>query len=73
MPKARWQTVTAGEAMLPTDRVRVVSPDVDTASVLQAMEGEDLRQMPVVEDGRLIGTISREAIIRLLTAQKLLR
>jgi len=73
VPKARWQTVTAGEAMLPTDRVRVVSPDVDTASVLQAMEGEDLRQMPVVEDGRLIGTVSREAIIRLLTAQKLLR
>lgn len=73
VPQARWQTVTAGEAMLPTDRVRVVSPDVDTASVLQAMEGEDLRQMPVVEDGRLIGTISREAIIRLLTAHKLLR
>jgi CBS domain-containing protein len=73
VPQARWQTVTAGEAMLPSDRVRVVSPDADTASVLQAMEGDDTRELPVVADGRLVGTVSREAIIGLLTAHKLLR
>ena len=50
--------------MTPTARVRVVGPEEDAASILQTMEAEDLSGLPVVEEGRLLGLVSRESLAR---------
>jgi Zn-dependent protease len=73
VPRAEWGNVTAGGAMKPSSQVRVVDPETDLATVLQTMEGEDIRHAPVVEDGRLVGLLSRDAIVRLLVAHRVLR
>ncbi len=73
VPRARWETVTVGEAMTPSSQATVVGPEVDVAAILQNMEGETLRHMPVVEGGRLVGLVSRDALMRLLVAHRVLR
>lgn len=72
VPRAEWGSVTAGGAMKPSAQVRVVDPEVDLATVLQDMEGEDIRHTPVVENGRLVGLLSKDAIIRLLVTQQVI-
>jgi Zn-dependent protease len=61
-----WSTTTVAQAMLPAERARTVAPDADLASVLQTMQGEDLRCAPVVDGGRLVGVVTGDAIVRLL-------
>jgi Zn-dependent protease/CBS domain-containing protein len=73
VPRAEWGSVTAGGAMKPSSQVRVVDPETDLATVLQTMEGEDIQHTPVVENGRLVGLLSRDAIVRLLVAHRALR
>ena len=70
LSRARWQTTPAGELMTPVALVRVVSPEEDAASILQTMEAEELSCLPVVEDGRLIGLVSRESLARLLVGHR---
>ena len=66
VPRSRWSTMTAGEAMTPAARVHVVRQDEDAASILQAMDAEEMPCLPVVEDGRLLGYVSRDAVLRLV-------
>jgi Zn-dependent protease len=66
VPRGRWPTMTAAEAMIPATQVSVISPEEDAASVLQTMDGEEMLCLPVVEDGRLLGYVSRNDILRLL-------
>jgi CBS domain-containing protein len=70
LSRAGWQTTPAGQLMTPTARVHVVGPDEDAASILQTMEAEDLSGLPVVEDGRLLGLVSRESVGRLLAGHR---
>jgi Zn-dependent protease len=65
-----WQTTSAGQLMTPTMRVRVIAPEEDAASILQTMEAEDLSGLPVVEDGRLLGFVTREGLARLLVGHR---
>lgn len=73
VPRVEWGNATAGGAMKPSSQVRVVDPETDLATVLQTMEGEDIQHTPVVENGRLVGLLSRDAIVRLLVAHRVLR
>jgi Zn-dependent protease len=66
----RWPTTKAGELMTPTSRVRIIGPEEDVASILQTMEAEDLSCLPVVEEGRLLGFVSREGVARPLVGHR---
>ena len=44
--------------------VTTVPPDAPLADALKAMLGGDFEQLPVLEDGRLIGVLSRADIVR---------
>jgi CBS domain-containing protein len=41
-----------------TRDVRTVSPDDDLEDVIRKMAGDDVRRVPVVEDGRAVGILS---------------
>ena len=41
----------------------------DAATVFQRMEEDGVWQLPVVSEGRVLGIVSREALIRLFTRQ----
>ena len=66
VPRARWLTTTAGEAMTPATQVPAVGRDEDAASILQSMDGAEMTCLPVVEDGHLVGYVSRDDLLRLV-------
>lgn len=64
--RARWPYTTVGDVMLPLDNLRTVSPDRPLSEALEMMGRDDVNQMPVVQQGRLAGIISRGHIVRVL-------
>jgi Zn-dependent protease/CBS domain-containing protein len=69
IPQSRWTELTVGEAMTPLAELRTVSPETPILEALQAMEGEDVNQMPVVLKGQLLGMITRDHLLRVLSAK----
>jgi Zn-dependent protease/CBS domain-containing protein len=71
--RARWPYTTIDEVMLPLDRLHAVSSDTLVTEALETMGREDVNQLPVVNDGRLAGIISRGHILRTLQTRAELR
>lgn len=66
VPEMVRGTTTAGEVMRPTAQFPVAMPREDAASMLQRMEQETTLHMPVVRDGRVVGVVAKEDLLRLL-------
>lgn len=64
--RARWPYTTVADVMRPLDQVRTVTPDASITDALEVMAREDLNQLPVVEDDRLAGFVSRAHVLQLL-------
>ena len=64
--RARWPYTILGDVMRPLESLRTVSPQRPVAEALEMMGREDVNQMPVVQDGRLAGIITRAHILRVL-------
>ena len=60
------QSARAGEIMLRTEQVPVAAPREDGASMLQRMEEDSIWHMPVVQEGRVIGVVGKDSLLRLL-------
>ena len=65
--------MTVEEAMTPLDKMRTVRPDDDLYSVMQQMTEEGVNQIPVVEDGQLIGMVARDNLVGFINARSELR
>ncbi len=70
VPREQWGQVPVGHAMIPLDRLHVVSPQQSLNDVLPLMAGRDVNQLPVVEDGRVVGVLSRDAIVRFMEVRR---
>ena len=61
-----WDVTQVKEIMTPVDKVKVAHPNQDALSILEQMDENDINQMPVVSEGRVIGLIARDNLIRFL-------
>ena len=66
IPKDQWLTTTAAQIMIPMDRVRHLQPSAPLTSAMQAMDRDGVNQLPVFDDGRMVGILSREDLITYL-------
>jgi Zn-dependent protease len=66
VPRSEWPTTTVGEAMIPFDKVKRVSPQEDLASVLRLMNEEDINQVPVVEGDNVLGMVTRDRVLNFI-------
>ena len=66
VPRERWDWVSVSEVMVPWARLRRVRPDAELLAALAMMDDERVGQIPVVEDDRLVGLLTREEIIHYL-------
>jgi Zn-dependent protease/predicted transcriptional regulator len=64
-----WDTTTVSEIMTPADQLTVVTPDEDAAEALNKLTQRDVRQLPVLRDGELVGLLRRRDIIKWLQLQ----
>lgn len=62
----RWPYTTIGDVMRSLEGLQTVGPDRPVAEALEVMGREDVNQIPVVQQGRLTGIISRSHILRVL-------
>jgi CBS domain-containing protein len=69
-PQEQWSQVPVGHAMIPLERLHVVSPEQSLNDVLPLMAGQDVNQLPVVQNGRLVGVLNRGAIMRYLEVRR---
>ncbi|MFL5663614.1 MAG: site-2 protease family protein [Ktedonobacteraceae bacterium] len=70
VPREQWELVPVGHVMIPLNRLHVVSPQQDLNDVLPLMVGQDVNQLPVMQNGRLVGLLSRDAIMRYLEVRR---
>ncbi len=63
VPRELWPTKRVVEVVTPFDKMKWVSPDQDLASVFSVLTQEDLAQMPVVENGNIVGMVGRDNLL----------
>ena len=66
-------TKTVGEVMTAFDKLRWVRPDDELSSVFQILTGENINQVPVVEDGRIVGMVARDNLLEFIRIHSELR
>jgi Zn-dependent protease len=66
IPKPKWGFTTAYQAMTPINRLLHIDSEMDLLAALQEMEKANLSQVPVMEQGRLVGTLTRDRVANYL-------
>ena len=66
---AAWERTKVGEIMTAAPDLVVISPDADGNQILERLAQRDLHQLPVVQNGRLVGMVSRTNVLRYLKWQ----
>jgi CBS domain-containing protein len=65
VPRELWAFKQVRDIMVPSEQVPSLSPTDDATEALARMVSDDLGRMPVIENGRLVGIVSRRDIMNL--------
>jgi len=68
-PREEWPNTPLQSIMIPANDLVVVEPHVSLQAVMDAMDERGVSQMPVVEDDRVVGIVTREALLRIVRNQ----
>ncbi len=68
--REQWTQTPVGSIMIPLERLHAVSPQQNLNDVLPLMVGGDVNQLPVTQDGQVVGVVTREAIMRYLEVRR---
>jgi len=73
IPQKRWDSTKISEILTPASKLKTAHPDHPAVDLLEQMDEYDIDQIPVLENGKLIGMVERQRIIRFLTARAVLK
>lgn len=62
VPRDRWRFTTTGQAMVPVNRLTHISPQTPLVDALRELQSVNMAQVPVMDEGRLVGVLSRERV-----------
>ncbi len=65
VPRNRWSTTSIKEIMTPSKTLITANPDQDALSLLETIVERNINQVPVIEEGKVIGTIAQDSLMRL--------
>jgi Zn-dependent protease len=71
--QSRWAYTTTGQAMTPLQEIETVTPYTDVATALNLMERQQINHLPVFENERLLGIITRDDILARVELRSQLR
>ena len=72
VPKEKWPETTVRQVMTPKDQLIIVSPQQEAVEVMMKMAADNLGRVLVVENGELVGIISRTDMMKLINLHMLL-
>ncbi len=64
VPRSDWPTTPVRQIMTPSERLVVVTPRAPASEALDKLAHHDVDQLPVVEDGVLLGVVRRRDILK---------
>jgi Zn-dependent protease/CBS domain-containing protein len=69
VPRDLWLTKSVREAMTPLDSLKSVEPNENLNTVMQMMTQNDINQVPVIHEGKIVGMIGRDNIINFVNTR----
>jgi Zn-dependent protease/predicted transcriptional regulator len=66
VPREEWERMAVQGIMTPRDRLITIAPSTDAAEALQKLAQHDVRQLPVLQDGNMVGLLRRRDITKWL-------
>ena len=69
VPREAWDTTTVSQIMTRAEQLTAVTPQENAGEALNRLERRNVRQVPVIQDGRLVGLLRRRDIMRWLQTQ----
>jgi CBS domain-containing protein len=73
VPRDDWDTTPVTQAMTRASELRTVSPDADLQRAMAALTEGGYNQLPVLDDGRLVGMLSRAHVLQYLHQREQLK
>lgn len=65
-PRREWQIRTVVDAMTPAHRLHTLTPDDSLSRAAELIAENDVNQLPVIDEGHLLGFVTRGGIMRML-------
>ncbi|MGA8102304.1 MAG: site-2 protease family protein [Candidatus Acidiferrales bacterium] len=65
-PRAEWGNTSVQAVMRKVDEIQWAAPAESVLGILNRMRERDINQMPVLEEGHIVGIVARDAILRVL-------
>lgn len=66
VPKEQWHERTVADVMVSAPQVLTANPANEAVDVLMAMLEKGVNQVPVVDDGRIVGLVTRESLLQIV-------
>jgi Zn-dependent protease/predicted transcriptional regulator len=66
VPREEWDRMRINEIMTPSEDLEIISPREDATTALEKISRRDINQVPVVQNGELVGLLRRQDIMRWL-------
>ncbi|MBI4337629.1 MAG: site-2 protease family protein [Chloroflexi bacterium] len=70
VPRTRWAETPVRQVMTPTEHLVTVSPNDEAYHLMEVMDQANVNQVPVVQDGNIIGLVTREGVIHFLRVRE---
>ncbi|HUX87157.1 MAG TPA: site-2 protease family protein [Chloroflexota bacterium] len=70
VPRESWPVTPVSSVMVSADRLTVAHPDEPLVQALRDLSKDDLNQLPVVQNGELVGMLSRSDVIRYMQIRR---
>jgi Zn-dependent protease len=63
VPRTEWSTTQVADIMIPDTGIKKVRPDAELWECFSMMNRDGVNQLPVMENGHILGMLSREDVI----------
>lgn len=73
VPEEEQRSRTVGQVMTPIDSHMIITPEVSLAEALKIMSQRDMGRLLVMQNGRMIGMITKTGLLRLLEIKQILK
>jgi Zn-dependent protease/CBS domain-containing protein len=70
VPRDQWPQTPIWQVMVPRNRLSVAVPQQRLSEAMEVMARRNIHQLPVVQEERLMGMVSRETIVRFLEVRR---
>jgi CBS domain-containing protein len=70
VPRGEWQNRTVADAMTPSGRLHTLDPQDSLGRAAELIAAHDINQLPVIDEGHLLGFVTRAGIMHILEYRK---